>query len=91
VFGHFNGPKCENRVQSDVLGFLRYRRAGATEWRKVLTAVVVTFFVALTALCDAAHRLEQGVLYFQAAMSLRSTQVRVASFSPTTKAAYGFH
>jgi len=39
---------------------------------------------------DAAHRLQQGVLYFQAVMPLHSTQVHVASFSPITKAAYGF-
>jgi len=36
---------------------------------------------------DAAHRLQQGVLYFQAVMPLHSTQVHVASFSLITKAA----
>jgi len=39
----------------------------------------------------AAHRLQQGVPYFQAVMPLHSTQVHVASFFSITKATYGLH
>jgi hypothetical protein len=40
---------------------------------------------------DAAHRIQQGVLYFHAVMPLHSTQTHVASVSLITKSAYGFH
>ena len=100
VSGTFNDTKFENLAVSSVeLPILsascRYRdcaHIGARCW--LLSSCCLWQFnknPASDALCDAAHRLLQGVLYFQAVMPLHSAQLHVASFSPIRKATYGFH